>query len=125
MKRSKGQDEGRPPQFGTRKIQTTVRIPEHVLAILKDRYGVLQRAIDAMVIVPVMREIAKARESAEQGDAGLFDALQNIMERKHAPQTARERALEKMFVAEEKAKLEAELAERAAEDDEPGTSHDT
>ena len=59
MKRSKGQDEGRPPQFGTRKVQTTVRIPENALQYLKDRYGILQRAIDELLIIPVLRKIAE------------------------------------------------------------------
>ena len=58
MKRSEGQNQGRPAQFGTRKVQTTVRIPENALEWLKARYGILQRAIDALLIVPVLREMA-------------------------------------------------------------------
>ncbi len=69
MKRSKGQDKGRPPQFGTRKVQTTVRIPEDVLEYLKNCYdGVLQRAIDALLIIPALREMAKRQKDDECND---------------------------------------------------------
>ena len=48
MKRSKGQDQGRPTQFGSPKVQTTVRVPENVLERLKARYKIFQRAIDEL-----------------------------------------------------------------------------
>lgn len=85
MKRSKGQNQGRPPQFGSRKVQTTVRIPERVLVILKNRHGVLQRAIDEMVIIPVLRQIEQAQKDAEEaggGDAALFKAVERVRERR-------------------------------------------
>ena len=68
MKRSKGQNQGRTPQFGTRKVQTTVRIPEDVLQYLKDRYGIFQRAIDALLIIPVLCKIAEQEKDDEAPD---------------------------------------------------------
>ncbi len=66
--RSKAQDEGRPPRFGTRMVQTTVRFPEEVLTYLKDHYGVLQRAIDALLIIPALREMAERQKDDECND---------------------------------------------------------
>ena len=94
MKRSKGQDQGRTPQFGTRKVQTTVRIPEDVLKYLKNRYGIFQRAIDALLIVPIRRAMAaeKNRISTElaQDQEETLDALMAFTEQSF-PMTPTER----------------------------------
>ena len=80
MKRSKGQDQGRTPQFGTRKVQTTVRIPEDVLEFLKDHFGIFQRAIDALLIVPIRRVMAEEQEleAAKATDSMLREAAEHI-----------------------------------------------
>ena len=66
MKRSKGQSQGRPLKFGSRKVQTTVRIPENVLEYLKDHYGILQRAIDALLIIPTLQKMKEQKLMAER-----------------------------------------------------------
>ena len=52
-------------QYGTPKVQTTVRIPEHVLVYLKKHYIKTQWAIDALVIEPVL-EIMKAEYNIDK-----------------------------------------------------------
>ena len=68
MKRSEGQDQGRPTQFGSPKVQTTVRIPENVLERLKARYKIFQRAIDELLITPELREMERERKWDEDNE---------------------------------------------------------
>jgi len=45
---------GRPLQYGERKVQTTVRLPQSVIDFLKAEYGLVQFGIDKLVIEPAI-----------------------------------------------------------------------
>lgn len=46
---------GRPPRFGKRMIQKTIRLPAKVIKSLLIEYGTVQAAIDDLVIKPRLR----------------------------------------------------------------------
>ena len=77
MKRSEGQNRGRPTQFKFRKKVTTMRLPEDVLEYLKDKHGIIQRAIDALVIVPTLREMSEVAADLARDQEAELQALIN------------------------------------------------